>query len=1020
MTDTDFDFDFDVDGGKASSGSRDRESVDPGAGNGSRGRGNGRANSRASEDAPKGGGERDPFDALSETDEDGKNEVTEANRIDGESEGGVLGIRRFRPRRDEDNGGAPPAERDGSGNGSEPRFPREPGPGPGDPAAPGDDWLSLADEGGDGLDAIAPPDDGPAGPRTVREGRNLAREARRRATGKSTSFEAVSPPRPRRQPRLVPAPEEDFESVLESQPQKSGLARRGSAVVYGLRGLLDHGRERLHGAGERISHLREHVPGRVPRTAPAGDGSSPPPPPPRLPKRIGSRRPRRPKPGQIRKLRIAIVVVGLGLLAMVSAVFGMMVSLASDVPQLENKEQYAQAKNSEVFDSEGRKIGTLLSNDQRILVESEDISPYIKQAVVAIEDQRFYEHRGVDYQGIGRALFAGMMPGGSTQGASTITQQFVKNALEAQNSRTILQKFREAAFAYHLERQWNKDKILTQYLNTIYFGEGAYGIEAAARTYFGSRYPGCGQGGADPCASELAPEEAAMLAGIISSPSAYSPRANPNDAGERRNLVLQKMNEQGDITDEEYEEAARQALPAASAIEKPEVDSLSPYFTDWLRQQLVDKYGAGRAFGGGLDVVTTLDLDMQEAAESAAYNTLAGIEPTASVVVIDNRTGGVKAMVGGNDFEKEPFNLATNGHRQPGSSFKPFTLVTAFQNGFGPGSTFGSYPREFPVPGSKGEVFEVENYDDTYYGTSDLATATVHSDNSIFAELGFGPQGMGRKGPQKVGEMAERMGIDGKSFDTNPAMILGGIDPGVTPLEMAYAYSAIARDGLRVGGELDSSPGPNESLRDLAPTGISEVKLPDGESLDGGKDYNQKEMRAIPEAVADTTRTILRANVVGGTGELAQTGSDDAWGKTGTTDNNGDAWFCGGTTNFTACVWVGHAQTNTPMETEYNGGPVDGGTFPALIWSQVMQACEEIFSQNEKEDGDDDGEDDGDDESSSSSGGGYVPQTSSGSSSSPSGSSGGGGGGGGAGNSAPAPSAPAAPAPTGGTGGTGL
>ncbi len=249
----------------------------------------------------------------------------------------------------------------------------------------------------------------------------------------------------------------------------------------------------------------------------------------------------------------------------------------------------------------------------------------------------------------------------------------------------------------------------------------------------------------------------------------------------------------------------------------------------------------------------------------------------------------------------------------------------------------------------------MKNYDDIYYGSSDLATATIHSDNSIFAQLGFGSNGLGRKGPQKVGETAERMGIDGKSFDTNPAMILGGIDPGVTPLEMAYAFSTIARDGKRVGGELDSSPGPNNDLRDLAPTGITEVMLPDGETLDGGKDYNQKEMQAIPESVASSVRSILRSNVVGGTGVNAQTGSDDAWGKTGTTDNNGDAWFCGGTENYTACVWVGHAQTNTPMEYEYAGGPVDGGTFPAEIWSQVMQAVEAIHDANAEDDEDGDG-----------------------------------------------------------------
>ena len=804
MTDTDFDFDFDVGGGKPSKKADDRPQD-----------GNGRRPGSRFEPEGNGSAERDPFDALADLDQLGKDEFADEDRNNGADDGGILGLgRRFRPRRDgADRDQDSPAQ----GNGKPPQVyddgdrvdsPPPPAPRPAraprpakparennparEPQAPADDdWLSLADDNpaaGD-LDSIAAPDDGPAGPRTPREGRNLAREARRRATGKSTSFEPVTPPpRQSRSERRLEAPpppaparaaEGDFESVLESQPQKSGIARRGSAVVYGLRGLLDHGRERLRGAGGRISELREHVPGRTVKTSTGGEGA----PPPRLPKRIGSRRPRKPKPGRIKKLRIVVILVGLGALAMVSTIFGMMVSLSRDVPQLENKEQYAQAKNSEVFDSEGRKIGAVLSNTQRILVESEDISPYIKQAVVAIEDERFYEHRGVDYPGIGRALFAGLMPGGSTQGASTITQQFVKNALEAQGSRTVFQKFREAAFAYHLERQWDKDKILTQYLNTIYFGEGAYGIEAAARTYFGYRYPGCGQNGADPCSAELAPEEAALLAALISSPAAYSPRVNPNDSAAQRNLVLQKMNEQDVLSDEEYTEAAQQQLPPASEIQKPEVDSLAPYYTEWLRQQLVDKYGPGRAFGGGLDIVTSLDLDMQEAAESAAYNTLAGIEPTASVVVIDNKTGGVKAMVGGNDFQEEPFNLATNGHRQPGSSFKPFTLITAFENGFGPSSTFPSAPQTFTVPHSKGkEFFEVKNYDDIYYGASDLATATIHSDNSIFAQLGFGSNGLGRKGPQKVGETAERMGIDGKSFDTNPAMILGHT----------------ARDGLRV------------------------------------------------------------------------------------------------------------------------------------------------------------------------------------------------------------------------------
>ncbi len=318
--------------------------------------------------------------------------------------------------------------------------------------------------------------------------------------------------------------------------------------------------------------------------------------------------------------------------------------------------------------------------------------------MVAIEDERFYEHNGVDFQGMVRAAYQDLIPGGSIQGASTITQQFVKNALEAQNSRTVFQKFRESALAYHLERQWDKDKILTQYLNTIYFGEGAYGIEAAARTYFGDAHPECMAEGADPCASAAAAPRRPRC----------SPGSSPRRRPSRRAPTRRTRPSAATSCSRRWSSRTRSprsssttrsqiSVPAPSDIERPAPDSLSPYFTEWLRQQLVDKYGAGRAFGGGLDVRTTLDLDMQESAESAAYNTLAGIEPTASVVVIDNDTGGVKAMVGGNDFQKEPFNLATNGHRQPGSSFKPFTLITAFENGFGPGSTFTSEKRVFTV-----------------------------------------------------------------------------------------------------------------------------------------------------------------------------------------------------------------------------------------------------------------------------------------------------------------------------------
>ncbi len=272
----------------------------------------------------------------------------------------------------------------------------------------------------------------------------------------------------------------------------------------------------------------------------------------------------------------------------------------------------------------------------------------------------------------------------AVQGASTITQQFVKNALAAQQSRTIFQKLRESALAYHLEREWSKDKILTQYLNSIYFGEGAYGIEAAAKTFFGEAHEGCG-GKDDRCASQLLPHEAALLAGIISSPEAYSPRNYP-DGGAR---TTQPRPPEDARAGRDHAGAVRRPgitgieapLPEPNEIKPPREKSESPYFTSWLRQQVVDYYGPGAAFGGGLHIKSTLDLDMQREVEEAVYNNIGGIEPTASVVVIDNATGGVLAMVGGEDYNEAPFNLATNGQRQPGSAMKPFTLVTAL----GPG-----------------------------------------------------------------------------------------------------------------------------------------------------------------------------------------------------------------------------------------------------------------------------------------------------------------------------------------------
>ncbi len=644
--------------------------------------------------------------------------------------------------------------------------------------------------------------------------------------------------------------------------------------------------------------------------------------------------PQRRKP-RLKKLRVLFVLLGLGVLGMVSMVFGMMAAVSQDLPAIYNFAQYKASKNSEIYDANGVPIGTLTSDQNKILLNSGQISPNVKNAVVAIEDTRFYEHSGVDFQGIGRALVKDILSQSAAQGGSTITEQFVKNALEAQDTRTLFVKFKEAALAYRLERHWSKDKILTQYLNTIYFGQGAYGIEAAARTFFGAAHPGCGTP-TEPCAAVLEPWEAATLAASIASPSAYDPKVYPENSLNRRNLVLERMHEQGYISREQFVEGSKQALPSPDDIEPPTLDSKAPYFTAYLRQQLLERYGPSKAFFGGLKVKSTLDLGLQEAAEEAVSSYLGYSPATASVVVIDNRNAGIKAMVGGPDFETRPFNLATQGHRQPGSSIKPFTLLTALEQGISPETTFESAPQEFSF-GRKGqETFTVTNDGDYYAGICSIICATTNSDNSVYAQLAL--EGLEGKTvadrTRSIAATIHRMGYN-DPISTNPAMVLGGLEIGVTPLGWTYAYSTIGNDGDRVSGTLAPRPG-------NSPVSYTQVTDKDDQTIKDGDNDSMHE-QVIDEGVAQEARRILETVVSSGTGTNAQIGAEGQWGKTGTTDENIDAWFCGGIGDeATACVWVGYPDSTTPMTTLYNGGPVMGGTFPALIWASVMSAWEEI------------------------------------------------------------------------------
>ena len=641
----------------------------------------------------------------------------------------------------------------------------------------------------------------------------------------------------------------------------------------------------------------------------------------------------KPKP-RLKRLRfIAILFSGL-LLGLVSFVFGMFIAVASDLPSLTKFALLKDAQSSVLLDDLGHPIG-IVSQQNRVIVTPSQIPQIVKEAVISVEDKRFASNSGVDIRGIARAFIQDTLHKGSVQGASTIEQQFIKNALQAQSHRTIFEKLREAALAYQLSHKWSKEKIITAYLNTIYFGNGAYGIESAAQTYFGAdvNHLGCGLPSHPLCVEQLKPWEAALLAGIIQSPTAYDPANHPVAATGRRNLVLREMLAQGYIERPVYEESINQALPAAKDVQAPHQQAIEGvdvgYFTSWVRQQVIERYGAPRAFDGGLRITTTLDLELQRAAEQAVNAYLANpAVPAASLVAIENSTGEVRAMVGGRNYDESAFNLATAGQRQPGSSFKAFDLAAALEDGISPESVWSSKAKTFYVPSSRGtEKFVVHNDENAYAGSNTLTGATAYSDNSVYAEVGL------KVGTHRIALLAHKMGIT-TPLSTNPAMTIGGLTVGVTPLDMAHAYETIAHGGRLVTGSLAEAEDP---------VGIQEVDagshtLPDGHR----RDINQVRTRAIlPPAIASTETSMLETVLQYGTARAAALGQFAA-GKTGTTSNFGDAWFIGWDSKYTVAVWVGYPNSLVPMTTEFNGKPVMGGTFPALIWHDFMTAAMQV------------------------------------------------------------------------------
>ncbi len=675
------------------------------------------------------------------------------------------------------------------------------------------------------------------------------------------------------------------------------------------------------------------------------------------------RRHARPRKPRLRKLRSLFILIGLGALALVSTVFGMMMAVASDIPQLENTQQYNSAVNSVLYDDHWRPIGVFAPPTHEVKDSFDQISPWMRRAIVAVEDRRFWSDPGVDIRGIARAFIADVT-GGARQGASTIAQQFVKNALSEQGNRTILEKLREAALAYHLTREWSKQKILREYLNSIYFGNGAYGVESAARVYFGRELgyesqptPGAGCGDTTPtvrlpaCASLLQPAQAALLAGIVANPSAFDPIAHPEAAKERRDLVLQDMLQLRYITSTQYYQGINSALP--TTVEQPEEPTASPYFTSWLRPQILAAMGYGhavsrgvteyRAYYGGLQIRTTLDLQLQKAADQAVEQELpyeGPNSPQASLVAIDNKTGEVRAMVGGpvidgqEDYSQYPFNLATEGNRQPGSAFKPFTLAVALESGYGPDSVLLSAPADFVVPHTDGrEHFIVHNFGNTYSGPITLAQATAISDNSVFSRLGI--DGLGLNGTKRIARMARRTGIR-SPISTNYAMIIGGLKVGVTTLDMAHAYETFAELGKRVYNPVLGAP-------HEGPTGIAQINCPSvcpEKTIVDKPTYRQ----VISASVAQSIHEMLTGVVQYGTGTATAIPGVDVAGKTGTTTNYADAWFVGWTPQLTVAVWVGVPDRLVPMTTLYDGGPVEGGTYPALIWHDFMTQALQILA----------------------------------------------------------------------------
>ena len=545
---------------------------------------------------------------------------------------------------------------------------------------------------------------------------------------------------------------------------------------------------------------------------------------------------------------------------------------------------------SQFYDINGNVIYTTLSEERRVPVSIDKIPKHVQQAFIAIEDNRFYEHSGIDYRGTARALVS-TLSGREVQGGSTITQQLAKNAFLTQE-RSIIRKIKEAFIAKELEHKYTKDEILTMYLNQIYFGQGAYGIESASLYYFGKHV------------QNLDIAEAATLAAIPKSPNYYNPFENPKESKNRQELVIDQMVKYGFISADSAAKAKAKKMVYSTSHKQQ--NNPRGYFFDMISQKVIAEVGADALYKGGLKIYTTLDMDMQLAAEKAMrhlpnYYTDSKklAQPQMALAAVDPKTGYVKAMIGGRGQDK--FNRATLAVRQPGSAFKPFVYLTAMQNGFTPASIIEDKEEEF----AKG--WKPQNSDMQWHGKVSLRTALKRSINVPTIKLAR------EVGVDKIVANVEKMGIttlvdSGAYSDVNLAMALGGLSKGVNPLEMASAYGVLATNGLY-----------------NKPIALLKIVDRDGKVLYQAKPQSK---RVVDAASAYLTTNMLEDVLVSGTGGGMGIGRPAA-GKTGTTDTYIDAWFVGYTPDLSTAVWVGD-DNNKPMQRMYGSGA------PLSIWHEFM------------------------------------------------------------------------------------